>query len=45
MGWNSWDCYGTTVTEGEALANAEFMAARLAPCGWDTVVVDPVQAR
>ena len=25
MGWNSWDCYGTTVTEEEVLANAAFM--------------------
>ena len=40
MGWNSWDCYGTTVTEGEVLANAEFMAARMAAVGWNTVVVD-----
>lgn len=40
MGWNSWDCYGTTVTEAEVLANAEFMAARLLRHGWDTVVVD-----
>ncbi|GAA3233109.1 glycoside hydrolase family 27 protein [Dactylosporangium siamense] len=40
MGWNSWDCYGTTVTEAEVLANAEFMAAKLLPHGWDTVVVD-----
>lgn len=40
MGWNSWDCYGTTVTEAEVLANAEFMAAHLLPYGWDTVVVD-----
>ena len=40
MGWNSWDCYGTTVTEDEVLANAEYMAAHLAPYGWDTVVVD-----
>jgi alpha-galactosidase len=40
MGWNSWDCFGTTVTEDEVLANAEFMAAHLAPYGWDTVVVD-----
>lgn len=39
-GWNSWDCYGTTVTEDEVLANAEFMAAHLLPHGWDTVVVD-----
>jgi alpha-galactosidase len=40
MGWNSWDCYGTTVTEAEVIANAEFMAERLLPHGWDTVVVD-----
>ncbi|MDQ0000796.1 glycoside hydrolase family 27 protein [Pseudarthrobacter sulfonivorans] len=40
MGWNSWDCYGTTVTEGEVLANAAFMAEHLLPYGWDTVVVD-----
>jgi len=40
MGWNSWDCYGTTVTEAEVIANAEFMAEHLLPYGWDTVVVD-----
>lgn len=40
MGWNSWDCFGTTVTEAEVLANAEFMAEHLLPHGWDTVVVD-----
>lgn len=40
MGWNSWDSYGTTVTEAEVLANAEFMAEHLLPFGWDTVVVD-----
>lgn len=40
MGWNSWDCYGPTVTEAEVLANAQFMAERLLPYGWDTVVVD-----
>ena len=40
MGWNSWDCYGTTVTEDEVLANARVMAERLLPVGWDTVVVD-----
>ena len=26
MGWNSWDCYGTTVTEAEVKANADYMA-------------------
>lgn len=40
MGWNSWDSYGTTVTEEEVLANAAFMAEHLLPHGWDTVVVD-----
>ena len=40
MGWNSWDCFGTTVTEAEVLTNAEILAARLLPLGWDTVVVD-----
>ncbi|WP_321575540.1 glycoside hydrolase family 27 protein [Oerskovia douganii] len=40
MGWNSWDCFGTTVTEAEVLANARFLAAHMAHVGWDTVVVD-----
>lgn len=40
MGWNSWDCYGTTVTEDEVLANARHLAHHLLPHGWDTVVVD-----
>ncbi|MGW4027523.1 glycoside hydrolase family 27 protein, partial [Streptomyces sp. NPDC005009] len=40
MGWNSWDCYGTTVTEEEVLANAAFMRDHLLAYGWDTVVVD-----
>jgi hypothetical protein len=40
MGWNSWDCYGTTVTEDEVLDNATFMATHLLPHGWDTIVVD-----
>lgn len=40
MGWNSWDCFGSSVTEAEVVANAEFMAAHLLPHGWDTIVVD-----
>ena len=40
MGWNSWDSFGTTVTEAEVLANAEFLAEHLLPYGWDTVVID-----
>lgn len=33
MGWNSWDSYGTTVTESEVLANARFMADHLKDAG------------
>jgi hypothetical protein len=40
MGWNSWDSYGTSVTEGEVKANAAYMAAKLKPHGWQYVVVD-----
>jgi alpha-galactosidase len=40
MGWNSWDAYGTTVTEAEVKANADYMAARLARYGWQYIVVD-----
>ena len=40
LGWNSWDCYGTTVREEEVKANADFMAAHLAQYGWNYVVVD-----
>jgi len=40
MGWNSWDSYGTTVTEGEVVANAEFIRDHLLQAGWNTVVVD-----
>ena len=40
MGWNSWDSFGTTVTEAEVLENARFLAEHLAPYGWDTVVID-----
>src|SRR5689334_21642145 len=40
MGWNSWDAYGTTVTEAEVKANAEYMAKNLKQYGWQYVVVD-----
>lgn len=40
MGWNSFDCFGATVTEAEVLENAEFMARHLRGFGWDHVVVD-----
>ncbi len=40
LGWNSWDCYGTTVREAEVKANADYMAEQLARYGWRYVVVD-----
>lgn len=40
MGWNSWDCYGSTVTETEVKANADYMAANLKKLGWQYIVVD-----
>jgi alpha-galactosidase len=40
MGWNSWDCYGPTVTEVETKANADYMAKYLKASGWEYVVVD-----
>jgi hypothetical protein len=40
MGWNSWDCYGASVTEETVRANARFMAEKLKVYGWEYVVVD-----
>ncbi|MBU9721015.1 MULTISPECIES: glycoside hydrolase family 27 protein [Bacillaceae] len=40
MGWNSWDCYGATVTEDEVKGNADYMAENLKMYGWEYVVVD-----
>jgi hypothetical protein len=40
MGWNSWDAYGTTITEAEVKAQADFMAKRLKQYGWRYIVVD-----
>lgn len=40
MGWNSWDAFGTTVTEGQVKAQADFMAEHLLPHGWRILTVD-----
>lgn len=40
MGWNSWDCFGCTVTEALVKTNADYMAAKLASHGWQYIVVD-----
>jgi len=40
MGWNSWDSYGLSITESEFRANADVLAAKLEPFGWNYAVVD-----
>ena len=40
LGWNSWDCYGPTVTEDIVRQNADFMAKHLKQFGWEYIVVD-----
>jgi alpha-galactosidase len=40
MGWNSWDCYGASVTEEELLGNARYMAENLKEYGWEYIVCD-----
>ncbi len=40
MGWNSWDCFGTTVTEKQTKEQADFMAKKLKAHGWEYIVVD-----
>lgn len=40
MGWNSWDCFGPTVTEAEVKANADYMGKYMKAYGWQYIVVD-----
>lgn len=40
MGWNSYDAFGSSVTEEEFLSNAICVKEKLLPFGYDTVVVD-----
>jgi hypothetical protein len=40
MGWNSWDCYGASVTEEILRGNADYMAEHLKPYGWEYIVCD-----
>jgi alpha-galactosidase len=40
MGWNSWDSFGTTITEKQVKQQADFMAKYLLPHGWRTLTVD-----
>jgi hypothetical protein len=40
MGWNSYDSLGTSITEAEALANAQAMKEKLLVHGWQYFVLD-----
>ena len=40
LGWNSWDIFGTTVTEKQAREQADAMAEHLLPSGYDILTVD-----
>ncbi len=40
MGWNSWDAFGTAITEAQTRAQADVMAAKLLPLGWKVLTVD-----
>ena len=41
MGWNSWDCYYSSVTEKEVMQNARYLVDNgLAERGWQYVVID-----
>lgn len=40
MGWNSWDCFGTTVTEKQTMEQADYMSEKLKAHGWQYIVVD-----
>ena len=39
-GWNSWDCYYSSVTENEVMQNARYMRDNLKAYGYEYVVVD-----
>lgn len=40
MGWNSFDCYGSAITEAEFRANVDYLAEHLRPHGWEYAVLD-----
>ncbi|GAA5483099.1 NPCBM/NEW2 domain-containing protein [Haloferula sargassicola] len=40
LGWNSWDIFGTTVTEKQIREQADAMAKDLLPAGYDILTVD-----
>jgi alpha-galactosidase len=40
LGWNSWDCFGTTLTEQQVKEQADAMARHLLPAGYNIFTVD-----
>lgn len=44
MGWNSYDCFGYSVTEAQVKENAQYMLDHLRQYGWEYVVIDYVWA-
>src|SRR5665647_105614 len=40
LGWNSWDCFGTTVTEQQIKEQADAMAKYLLPSGYKYLTID-----
>lgn len=40
MGWNSYDAWGTSVTEVETLENACYMRDKLSSHGWQYIIID-----
>jgi len=40
LGWNSWDCFGTTVTEQQIKEQADAMVKHLLPSGYKYLTVD-----
>ncbi len=40
MGWNSWDIFGTSLTEQQAREQADAMEKHLLPAGYDVFTVD-----
>jgi alpha-galactosidase len=40
LGWNSWDCFGTTVTEKQIKEQADAMVKYLLPSGYNYLTVD-----
>jgi hypothetical protein len=40
LGWNSWDCYGTSITEDQFRANAQVLKEQLLGSGYSIATVD-----